>query len=164
MSKSKFQPPNALCMEKGIVVWYEGGEVSRESAQQVRVDTVYNDGKTIDITQTVNGVEYRHPAVPHRSRLRDTQNPLSPEALKLRGCWDTLDNHYQLWQAAQVERMERAEAREAAEKDAAERSRKLREAVVKAASEPNANFEQVAVKFGVTEADVRDWSASAAMA
>jgi len=164
MSKSKIQPPHALCMEKGIVVWYEGGEVSRESAQQVRVDTVYNDGKTIDITHVVNGVEYRHPAVPHKSRLEDKANPLSPEALKLRGCWATMEQHYVLWQEAQVERIERAEAREAAEQEAAARAGKVREAVVKAAAEPGADFGQVAMKFGVTEGDVRDWSISAASA
>jgi hypothetical protein len=158
MSKSKESKiPQAKCYRHGTVVWYPGGKLESHNGNHAIVTALYNDGETVDLTHTVNGVDYQYLGVPHQSRLKDSDKPLSDEALRQRGVWGTLDEDLELWRADQAERIERAEAREKAEQDALNRTKQIRASVIKEASADGANFEQIALKYGVTESEVREW-------
>jgi hypothetical protein len=155
--KSRPQPKPMRCREKEIVVYYRGGVLNRASAEQAIVDRLYDDGETADLLLPITGGLMPTPGVCHFTRREDTENPISEDAVKLRGLWATLDEHTRLWQEDQRERTARARRTEEAELAETNRKAKLREKVVEEAAKPGANFELIANKYSVHAADVREW-------
>jgi hypothetical protein len=159
MSQKQVTPlAKPRCYELSNVVWYEGGDITRHAGRQVRVNRVYPDGDTIDLTWINNGVEYDHIAVSHTSKLKDVSNPLSPEAVRLRGLWATVQEHAKLRDRDESERIERVRSAEQAREEFAQRQQLVREKVLVESRKEGADFAQIADNFGVSEADVRDWT------
>jgi Fic family protein len=119
---------------------------------------VHPDGQTIDLTWTNNGVEYHHVSVSHTDRLKDTGNPLTPEAVRLRGLWATIQEHDKLREREEKERVARVKDAEAKKKEQEERTAIVRKKVMIEAQKEGADFAKIADNFGVMEADVRDWA------
>jgi|SaaInlV_100m_DNA_2_1039680.scaffolds.fasta_scaffold33005_2 hypothetical protein len=154
--------PKPRCYELSNVVWYEGGQIERHAGRQVRVDRVYPDGQTIDLTWTNNGVEYQHISVSHTTKLKDTANPISPEAVKLRGLWATVQEHDKLRERQEQERVDRVLDSELQKKELEERQAAIKKKVMVEVQKDGADFAQIAENFGIMESDVRDWALSPA--
>lgn len=150
--------PKPKCFELSNVVWYEGGQIARHAGRQVRVDKVHTDGHTIDLTWINNGVEYQHMAVSHTSKLKDSDNPISPEAIRLRGLWATVQEHDKLREREEQDRMDRVRDAELRRKEQEDRQAAIKKKVIVEARKDGADFAQIAENFGVMEADVRDWA------
>ncbi|MBT3710365.1 MAG: hypothetical protein HOG19_13045 [Gammaproteobacteria bacterium] len=150
--------PKPKCFELSNVVWYEGGQIARHTGRQVRVDRVHNDGQTIDLTWTNNGVEYQHISVSHTSKMKDVTNAISPEAIRLRGLWATVQEHDKLRERDEQDRLDRVRDSELRRKELDERQAIIKKKVMVEARKDGADFSQIAENFGVMEADVRDWA------
>ena len=155
--KAAQQPTPMRCLEHDTVVYYRGGVVNRASSEHAIVERLYDDGETVDLLLAITGGQMPTPGVSHISRLGDTDNPLSEDAIKLRGLWATREEHSQLWQKDQRDRVDRVRRQEAAELAETERKAKLRTLVIEEASKEGANFELIANKYQVHVADIREW-------
>lgn len=145
------------CLEHDAIVFYRGGVINRSCSEHAICEKLYDDGETVDLLLSSIGGQLPQPGVSHVSRLDDTENPIEPQAVQMRGLWATVEEHAELWQKAQVERSSRAKRTEKAEKDERARKEQLRKKVTAEANAPNADFEQIARKYGLHPSDVRDW-------
>jgi len=145
------------CLEHDTVVYYRGGVINRAASEHAIVERLYDDGETVDLLLAITGGQMPTPGVSHFSRLSDKENPISEDAVKLRGLWATREEHSRLWQDDQRERVARVRRTEEAELAENERKAKLRAKVVEEAAQPGANFEVIANKYSVNPADVREW-------